>query len=238
MRKLSLVCLLAAACSSSPNANADADPNAPDAPLPDADPQAPDAPPPDATLGPLPDLTLDGVTIANSIRIQPNRFFADGDCVIVEGCVTGPGSRKLLNFSTVTQNDGEAHLEVGDPNNPEISDLFDLTTCHGHPHFKDYAVYELVGELGVIAAGHKQAFCLMDTNQIDVSSPGNNYSCSFQGISKGWADTYGRSLDCQWIDITDVPAGDYTLRISINPERILPESNYDNNIFETPVTIP
>jgi hypothetical protein len=89
----------------------------------------------------------------------------------------------------------------------------------------------------VVATGRKQAFCLEDTDQIDPSKPGQGFTCSYQGISAGWADTYGTYLPCQWIDITDVAPGDYTLRLSINPERILLESSYDDNVFETPVRI-
>ena len=42
-------------------------------------------------------------------------------------------------------------------------------------------------------------------------------TCSDQGIQAGWADVYGAHLDCQWIDVTDVPAGIYTLEIEVNP---------------------
>ena len=37
------------------------------------------------------------------------------------------------------------------------------------------------------------------------------YDCSNQGIQAGWSDLYGNSLDCQWLDVTDVPPGDYFL---------------------------
>jgi len=46
------------------------------------------------------------------------------------------------------------------------------------------------------------------------------------------------SCDCQWLDITDVAPGAYSLRVTINPDRVLTESNYDNNETTVPVTIP
>jgi len=52
--------------------------------------------------------------------------------------------------------------------------------------------------------GHKQAFCLRDTTQM-VSGVAGKYHCGNQGISAGWADTYGAELDCQWLDVTAVP---------------------------------
>ena len=42
-------------------------------------------------------------------------------------------------------------------------------------------------------------------------------------------DLYGSHLDCQWIDITDVPLGTYTLRLRVNPDYLVLESDYKNN---------
>jgi hypothetical protein len=44
-------------------------------------------------------------------------------------------------------------------------------------------------------------------------------------------------LDGQWIDITGVADGNYTLELEVNPGRRLTESNYDNNITRIPITI-
>ena len=45
-------------------------------------------------------------------------------------------------------------------------------------------------------------------------------------------DLYGSYLDCQWIDVTDVPAGKYILRQTVNPDRLGVESDYRNNVAE------
>ena len=49
-------------------------------------------------------------------------------------------------------------------------------------------------------------------------------------------DLYGRHLDCQWIDISDVPAGTYILRQTVNPDRLTAETDYKNNVVECTLT--
>lgn len=182
---------------------------------------------------PLPDLSIDEGRMRGSLDVQDVPF-EDGDCAIYEGCVAGPGMRRLLRFATTTPNLGTADLRFGNPGN---NDLFEYSECHEHDHFTGYAVYELLAPDGSVAAnGHKQAFCLMDYENWDNGGRAR-YDCSFQGIGVGWADTYDAYLDCQWIDITDVPPGDYTLRVSLNPDRIIPELTYDNNVMQVPVQV-
>jgi hypothetical protein len=119
------------------------------------------------------------------------------------------------------------------------ADRFEYSMCHMHYHFNTYAQYALRRADGTSAAdGHKQAFCLMDTNRIvDESADGLQYTCENQGIQMGWQDVYGSYLDCQWIDVTDVAMGDYTLNVSVNTAHLLNERNYENNVANVPVSI-
>lgn len=185
---------------------------------------------------PLPDLTVSAEDAAASLIIN-REFFPPESCAIAEGCVEAPGTRRLLRFSTVTPNIGEADFVLGDPAG---TPGFEFGECHGHFHFEGYARYELIDATGAVAArGHKQAFCLLDS--IPIGLPGApttpRFHCGFQGLQRGWADIYGAGLDCQWVDITDVPDGDYLLRISINPDGVIVESDFTNNTVEVPVTI-
>lgn len=50
-----------------------------------------------------------------------------------------------------------------------------------------------------------------------------------QGISVNCGDLYSRFLDCQWIDITDVGVGLYLLRLIVNPDNLVVESDHRNN---------
>lgn len=167
--------------------------------------------------------------------------FPEDDCAIVEGCVDAPGHRRLLRFDTWTPNTGDADLFLGDPD--DSPDLFEGSTCHGHYHFTSYARYSLHDESGaVVARGHKQAFCLIDYYRYPgTDNTGAVYpvaTCDFQGIQAGWQDVYGKHLDCQWVDVTGVPPGTYTLRIELNYAGVLRESDYSNNRGEVTVVIP
>ncbi len=186
----------------------------------------------------LPDLSIDRTRLEDSLYVE-TRTFTEQSCELVEGCVQAAGERKLLRFDTTTPNTGEGHLHLGFPGVNE--DVFEFSECHGHYHMNSYAKYELLDSAReVVAPGHKQAFCLMDYEPWSegISWSDANYHCGFQGISTGFADTYGAFLDCQFVDITDVAPGDYTLRIQVNYEHLVGESDYNNNLLDVAVSIP
>jgi hypothetical protein len=185
----------------------------------------------DAPMG-IPDLQFVAAEMTQSVLITRNDFLPDA-CEVVESCVGAPGGRTLLRFDTVSANRGTADLVVGVPPPPgESNDVFEWSPCHMHHHVRNYASYELLDATGtVVLTARKQSFCLEDDENIQPGVPPTGYSCTDQGITRGWADVYSRYLPCQWIDITDVAAGTYTLRVVANPLRTLRESNYDNNTF-------
>lgn len=187
---------------------------------------------------PKPDLVVGAERLASEVMFE-TRMFDEASCAVFEGCVGDTGERKLLRFTVASVNQGRGTFE---PPPPEARpDLFEYSLCHGHYHFKGFAEYALVDASGnVVVPGRKQAYCLTDSEQSAVG-PGvaceAAHDCSSQGLQAGWADIYSYDLDCQWLDITDVPPGQYVLQVALNPGRLFEEVSYDNNRTSVPVTI-
>jgi hypothetical protein len=160
-------------------------------------------------------------------------------CSVIEGGVT-PGVRRLIRFTVMTPNIGDADLYIGDPNQyvnaDGSSELYEYADCHGHYHFKHYALYELVdASTGKVWKAAKRGFCMLDTDPNPEWLPGerdgsHNFmncgtprSAGNQGITHGWTDTYRFTLGGQYfvLDGGDgqppVPPGDYLIRITVNP---------------------
>ena len=133
-------------------------------------------------------------------------------------------------------NQGNADLAIGYPG----GDDWVYAACHDHYHFEDYAFYELLTPIGrqITTVGYKNGWCVMDLSDWqDSGLPCNRYNCNNQGISAGCSDIYAASLDCQWIDITTVLDGNYTVRVTTNPYKRLAELDYSNNTAEVTVEI-
>ena len=168
--------------------------------------------------GGSPDLTVDPKRFNSQMEIV-DRYFAPDSCELVEGSVGGSGYRRLLRFDTVIINGGDGDLVVGSPTDPTNAyfPIFQFSPCHGHYHITAFSDYELLDAKGKPAAlGHKQAFCLEDLLKYTNDRKSSGYTCAFQGITSGWADWYYKQLSGQWIDITGVPEGDYTVYCRIN----------------------
>ncbi|MEO8425631.1 MAG: lysyl oxidase family protein, partial [Verrucomicrobiota bacterium] len=184
-------------------------------------------------LGYLPDLTI-WANSASNYQIA-NQTFLSTDCAVVEGMVQA-GTRKLLLFTTETRNVGAIDWWLGNPvNNPS----FVWAPCHAHYHFNGFMQYRLLNGNGqLIAPGAKVGFCLTDSLRWDsTANVTPKYHCGNQGIQRGWGDVYTYVTSGQWIEITGVPDGYYVLEMTVNPQGLVQESDYSNNIVQIPVVI-
>jgi hypothetical protein len=159
-----------------------------------------------------------------------------GGCEVAEGSVGGTGWRRLLQFATSDENVGESTLTIGgvdytvSGHSGELDshNLFELSPCHGHYHFKYYG--DLGWSGGGSAVNSKLGFCLQSTNRVAnrETSPLHTpfASCHFQGVAAGWVDQYKAGLPNQWLDTTDFTAPNGTRSFHSNPQGFLCEGKF------------
>lgn len=185
---------------------------------------------PNPLCPPGPDLTVVQSAFENSLQ---RSVVTSSTCMVAEQCLTGHGARTVIRFDTDIRNIGQTDYFIGNPaTNPS---QFNTNNCHNHTHYEGYAEYVLypMPTNGTrIPIGFKNGFCVMDL----ACPPGftAKYGCGNMGVTAGCGDIYGRGLDCQWIDITDVANGQYLLAIKVNwdqsPDALgRHETNYQNN---------
>lgn len=181
---------------------------------------------------PLPDLSLVASAVNPAIDTET---FAPTSCAVQEGLIQA-GTRTVIRFSTQTENSGTADMVFG---NPASNPLFVWAPCHAHYHFQNYMSYRLLDTNGNrVAVGLKVGFCVLDVFRWSPSAASTAlYSCTDQGIQVGWGDLYDSTLDGQWIDITGLPNGNYTMELEANPQGIIQEANYSNNVIHVPIQI-
>lgn len=189
----------------------------------------------------LPDLVPDPYYIQASAYAQRVPMY-NLRCAAEENCLSSSAyrasvrdydTRMLLRFPQRVKNQGTADFL---PSRPRYS--WEWHSCHQHFHSMDeFSHYELLdaSTQHSVAEGHKASFCLEDTS-CDYGYY-RRFACTAhtQGLSPGCYDTYNADIDCQWIDITDVKPGNYILKISVNPQYQVPESDYSNNIVRCDV---
>lgn len=99
---------------------------------------------------------------------------------------------------------------------------------------RNASLLDAAAKNGELVVGRKQGFCVIDVAPFQFGDvepgPAVYRSCgSNQGIKVGWADQYVPLLACQFIEMDSVPEGFYVLEDHVNPEQLLPESDYTNN---------
>eukprot|EP00051_Salpingoeca_urceolata_P002320 m.49065 g.49065 ORF g.49065 m.49065 type:complete len:365 (-) comp12046_c0_seq1:62-1156(-) len=180
------------------------------------------------------DLIVNARTLKKDARITKETF-EKNDCAVLEKCVRAPGKRSLLRFSTALANIGKKPMRMGNPlRGANSKKLFSWHTCHAHFHMDDFVSYELKSEDGgTTILGRKNSFCVRDDQVYAGSSnvkPPEGFTCLKQGLSPSWEDVYAWNLDCQYIDVTDVPKGWYHLCNTVNMyNRLQGETRTDNN---------
>jgi hypothetical protein len=127
--------------------------------------------------------------------------------------------------------------------------LYEPQDGHEHWHLKDAARYSLwnSARTAEVAPGQKVGFCLEDVDELDSSLPpvftddaigfcsadgydggGPNATSVRMGVTAGWRDVYHSGIAFQWVDVSDVPPGQYWLGAEVDPDNLILESSESN----------
>ncbi len=165
---------------------------------------------------------------------------------VADGCVGGFGKRKLMRMNLGLANLGNADVVIGDPR--QNAD-WEYNPAHDHFHAPMY-VLSLLKHSGEVAAQNKPSLAFIDGSPLwrgaGLKFFDGVYTSANQGLSINWADSYPYFLPCNYIDVTDVAPGNYTLNFTANPEqqltsgpgRLVEECNLSNNETTLQVTVP
>ena len=189
---------------------------------------------------------------------SPSEWFLDAE--------SEPG-RVLLRVATVSSNDGTGPVVVVGVDRedekytrtvqriftPRLgyvdvpAEPFHFHESHEHVHVDAYQELVLRDGSGRVASHSKISFCLTDVFPAGARPPEwrpvavdvQLFDCgvSLQGINTGMTDYYGPLLPDQYVDVTDVPPGHYTLDIVVDPRDLIVESDETNNLVSLEVTI-
>lgn len=164
-------------------------------------------------------------------------------CALQEGCISAPGKRLLMTFDTFVHNTGNGDF-IG-PNIFKNPQLFEWAACHQHYHFEKFARFNLYDVPGKVLKipGAKLSYCMEDTVQYMYGPTilcDPQHDCLDQGIPRGRSDLYPGTLDCQWLDITDLEEKGcwFTYEVCTNVGRTIFESDFENNCVKFPIYIP
>ena len=205
----------------------------------------------------LPNLIVEGHLLPSQLTVTVEKFLPSS-CSVVEG-VTKQGKQVILRFNSSTPNVGDTDMFIGDPAQcPTLFEFSDCHQHLHFIDYSAYRIWTVGGYANWVAmrdpgaptnsginaqllasattsgdliSGHKQGFCMVDSGQYSSNAgPAKYLSCSSnQGISVGWEDIYPPYLPDQFIAISNLSEGDYVLENQVNPNQLLPETQYADN---------
>ena len=115
------------------------------------------------------------------------------------------------------------------------------SVSHRHWHYKGFVRYQIrsVSDLSLLRPDNKTGFCLSDPMYaLDFCGSMKPEALSVaEGLSPGTSDYYNPNLEGQWIDVADLPPGDYWLVHWVNSAKEICESDYTNNTAATRISL-
>ncbi|XP_046751006.1 lysyl oxidase homolog 2-like [Diprion similis] len=192
------------------------------------------------------DLVFDHLELMRTAHLEDRQLYWL-QCAMEENCVASEAykiqkesdnwhleTRRLLRFTARILNAGTADFRPSVPKH-----LWEWHMCHMHYHSMEvFATFDIIDSRGNrVAEGHKASFCLEDNQCLPGVEP--RYKCEKygdQGISVNCTDIYRHNIDCQWVDISELDPGQYTMKVAVNPEFKVGEMTFDNNAASCQLT--
>jgi hypothetical protein len=188
-----------------------------------------------AQLDPVRGCSAPDLTLSLPTDLAPhfeNRIFYEGDCAL-QKCLSGRGARRLMRFPLDLANRGDRDMILTLRGAPGVR----RSACDDSPFLDDFLRYELLDADGVRRAsgvGDIGLICQHDA----LAQSTSPFDCDTLGLEARSYRSLSSDNNCQWVDITTVPPGQYTLRVSVNASSQATEADFGNNVLERPVTIP
>jgi len=152
---------------------------------------------------------------------------------------------RYTNALGALQVDQRVWTGSGWANHPTDAVMYWSGDGHNHMHVRDLEEYVLVSQNGLVRRyGEKHGFCFWDNYRYNMGLPGapadpvytGSNSCQVladgtvtMGLSVGWGDQYPYYLVDQYIKISGLPAGEYTVTATADWAGWFVESNTANN---------
>ena len=203
---------------------------------------------PDLAVAPLADFRIDFSSGSRLLRFTAMMVNVGGGAFELRGSrssVSEPMSMRQVIYQTSSRT-SPVSREVGTSAVAMYSG-----DGHNHWHVMEMMRYDMWGPTGTFR-GAKVGFCFLDSDAYNLGLPGAvgsphyfgsgcgtnpNALSNVMGLSIGWGDKYGWSLPFQWIDITGLPSGTYTVRAMVDPYRFFIESTDVNRCAYATVSI-
>jgi hypothetical protein len=194
---------------------------------------------PDLAMAPLSDFRIETVNGRRLLRFTAMMVNVGSGHFEVRGSREGPADQMRVDqiiFETTARDSPVARRL---PTEAEAKWSGD---GHDHWHVQEMMRYDLWGGRGTFR-GAKVGFCFLDSDPWNLSLPGagpfSYYRGSWcqntpsalsyrMGISVGWGDEYEYYLAWQWVDVTDLPSGAYTIRAKVDPYGFFVEEDDEN----------
>lgn len=149
------------------------------------------------------------------------------------GCLNTTGRHRTLAVGARVLNMGSGDLLLGAPGSPGVrvapATGSYASGCTEYGYAEDLVRYELIGADGSV---YSRADARLSPGCRGEEAA--SFGCGFLGLTR---NVYSTAFGCDQLPIDGVAPGDYTLRLTIDPNDRIAETDENNNVVESPITL-